>query len=553
MIADWLSRGLHEIARALAPRPADSVRIEPPSGFDHELDLTSEAVSIAKEHAPSAVMGYRADARRGDPRNLIALYREMPGRAAGAPIRRAKVAIESAEWEFAPRPLAARDETIQSPEARVGREVAEYLRTELGPHMPTALAAYARKELYGFSALKFAVEAGGSPGGLERVTVFEELLGDRFRLDPRSFEWLFYQKARGGSAVPCAPFRATGSLLLFEDGTGLLPLDQRGLLWQIVIPWCVYIYGLRWWSRLNERFALPYVDVSYAANVKNGADEAEKIARKLGSSGAAVRPKDAIEVQFLNSMQAAQPDSLERAQEFCLRAFAAALLGHDQATGAREGAGAKTSDVAAQGVAKWHVAQQLRKASSDLMAQWAGPMVLRNFGPKVAAMHTPVLVLRQAQEVDREAEARIAALAVSAGAEIPQVEFLKRIGYREPRPGEKVLSRRQPSGTPGAAVEPEKLGANVVRFPQLSAAGAAPVLGADGAPAGIAEELLAPYRRIFTDALKDGATPVQALSRVTQRARTRPEAKLLADRLSSVLFASTGNGLESVRDERSGS
>ena len=553
-MSDWLSLQLDTILRDLAEKPAAPTSIARPSGVERETDITTEIVPIPKEYTPEAWFRYRVEARRGDPRNLLALYHEMPGRAAGPQIRRSSEAIESAEWEFAPMPLAARDETILTPEARIGREVAAYVADQLGPFMPDALRVFARREHTGFGAAAFRVEAGSGPGGLERAVSFEEIPGYRFRLDPKTFEFSFFQKARGGTAVPVAPFVETGSLLLFEDGGGVYPLDQRGLLWQIGTAWCVYQFGLRWWARLNERYALPYLDVGYAANLKDGAAEAEKVAAKLGSSGALIRPMEGIEAKFLSVMSAAQPDSLERAQEFCLRAFAACLLGHEQALGAREGAGAKTSDVAAQGVAEWLVAQQLRRAAVDFAAKWVRPMVVRNYGEVVAAVNTPVPTLHQTREIDREAEGRIANLIVSAGAEPPESELLKRVGYRQARPGERVLTRRQ-LAAPVAAAEPTsggKLGENVVRFPMLGPGGKPPVLGADGAPTGIAEELLGPYRAIFADALNDGANPFQALTRVVQRARTRPDGKELADRLTSVLVASTGHGLEQARDDRSG-
>ena len=550
----WLSNSFDRIlAAASALKTGSTAR---PSGVDRTVEIGTEIVPIPKDHNPEAVLRYRREARRGDPRNLFAVYTEMPGRAAGPQIRRSREAIEAAEWEFAPMPLAARDETVNSPEARVGREVAAYFTEVYGPHMVDALRVYARREHFGLGAAAFQVEPLTGPEGLERIVSFEEIESYRFRLDPRTFAWHYYPKAHGSNLTACAPLVEQGSLLLFEEGAKAFPIDQRGLLWQVLIPWAVYQYGFRWWARLNERFALPYLDVDYDPTLEKGAEKAEEIAQRMGSSGAIVRPKESIEAKFLSTMSAAQPDSLERMQEFCLRAFAAGLLGHDQATGAREGAGARTSDVAAQGVAKWLVASQLRRAGMDFGNQWIKPAVLRNFGEKVAAKHTPVLVLRQAQEVDRESEARIVNLATAAGAELPESEFLKKIGYRQARPGERTLSRRQlaPPAPPAAeeGKPAEKLGENIVRFPRLAENGRPPVLGADGAPDGIAEDLLSPYRRIFTEALSDGATPVQAISRVMQRAKTRPEAKVLVDRLASVLVASTGNGLEDVRDERSG-
>lgn len=551
MVGDWLSLHLDEALPTV--RAAEIVQPKAgshPSDVDREADLTTEVVPIPKEFSPDAVFGYRSEARRGDPRNLFALYDEMPGRAAGPQIRRSREAIESAEFEFAPMPLAARDETIRTPEARMGREVAGYIDEQLRPFMRAALGTYARREQYGLGAAAFRVEPGMGPGGLERAVAFDEIPGRRFRLDYRTFEWGFFPRARGGSAVPVQPFRDTGSLLLFEDGAGRVPLDQRGLLWQVLIAWCIYQFGLRWWARANERFAMPYLDIGYGANVTNGAAEGEKIARKLGSSGAAVHPIDGIELKFLQGLSTSSADSLERNLDHCIRHFDAVILGHAQASGAREGAGARSSDVFAKDVSAELVEQQLGRASVDLTEQWVRPMVLRNLGERAAKLHTPALLIRSKTRVDREAEARIANLAVSAGAEIPQSEFLKRIGYREARPDERVMTRRT-APAPAAAQPAGNLGENVVRFPLLSD-GKPPVLGADGAPAGIGEEILAPYRRIFLDAQAEGATPVQALARVAQRARTRPEGKLLADRISSVLFASTGHGIESVRDERSG-
>ncbi|MDP2317538.1 MAG: DUF935 family protein [Pseudomonadota bacterium] len=547
-MSDWTSLGLDEILREVrAATIVEPKRGLVPSGIDREPDITQEIIPIPKELAPEAVFRYRSEARRGDPRNLYAVYHEMPGRAAGPQIRRSRETIESAECIFAPMPVTARDETIRTPEATMGREVAAYLEEQLRPFVPTALGVYARREQFGLGAAAFKVEAGTGPEGMERALSLEEIMPRRFRLNTQTYGYEFFPKARGGERVPVAPFVQTGSLLLFEDGAGSSALDQKGLLWQIVIPWCVYQFGFRWWARLNESCAIPYRKATYAKNIVNGAEEAEKLVKKLGAAGYVVKP-EGIELDFMNAMSGAQTDSLERAQDFCIRSFASALLGHEQASGARQGAGAQTSDVFAARVNEELVSQQLRRASVDLMAQWVRPMVVRNFGEKVAIKHTSHLHLRSTEKVDREAEARIANLAVNAGARIPQSEFLKKIGYREARPGEEVLSRaaRLP-----AEPKPEKL-ADVVRFPMLAASGAAPVLGYDGAPDGIAEDLLGPYRAVFVTAIKEGATPIQALSRVQQRARTRPDGKVLADRLASVLFASTGHGLEQARDERSG-
>lgn len=73
---------------------------------------------------------------------------------------------------------------------------------------------------------------------------------------------------------------------------------------------------------------------------------------------------------------------------------------------------------------------------------------------------------------------------------------------------------KPPVVAPAGAGQPEKL-ARVVPFPSRFAAGEddeeAPVLGADGAPAAAAEELLAPYRKIFGQALTEGLSFSEAI------------------------------------------
>jgi hypothetical protein len=79
---------------------------------------------------------------------------------------------------------------------------------------------------------------------------------------------------------------------------------------------------------------------------------------------------------------------------------------------------------------------------------------------------------------------------------------------------------------------------------------AAPGGGAEGAPAASAEELLAPYRRIFGQALTEGLSFSEAIDRVLLRARKRPEAKGLVDNLEAVLVSSVCHGAETVRKAR---
>lgn len=531
--------------RAASAMPETTKR-SVPSGVPRTPDVLDEPVPIQKEFAPKEILRYRQLARRGDGTNLYWLYDEMPRGGAGPQISRSREAIEAAECEFLPMPLAARDDTVRTPEATMGREVAAYIDEQLRPHIPVALTIRARREHYGIGAGAFVVEAGTGPEGRERAISLEEIPPRRFRMDPRSFKYLFRAKP-GGSFESTEQRLAEGGLLFFEQGPGSVTLDQKGLLWQIIIPWGVYQFGFRWWANLCEVYGKPWRLASVAKNVENGDQVAEDLIRKMGASGWAVKP-DGVDVQFISEMTQAQSDVHERLEEFCLRAFDAGLLGHSQATGARENAGAKTSDRVAEDVGERRTAQQLRNAAADLQEQWVRRMVIRNYGDKVGAKHTPVLSLRPSERLDREAEGRIAVLAVNAGAELPEAEFLKRIGYRQVRPGERAMSRATSGGVLPPGKDGQKLGEFLAHVGLASAP--PPVLGADGAPAGVAEDLLAPYRDIFTAALKDGAKPFEALTRVVRRAKDRPEAKVLVDRLSSVLVASTGHGIEDAREER---
>lgn len=111
-----------------------------------------------------------------------------------------------------------------------------------------------------------------------------------------------------------------------------------------------------------------------------------------------------------------------------------------------------------------------------------------------------------------------------------------------------------PATAPAGPGQPGKL-ARVFPFPSRLAAEddeEAPVLGADGAPAAAAEELLAPYRKIFGQALTEGLSFSEAIDRVLLRARKRPEAKGLVENLESVLVSSTCAGAEAVRKARAG-
>lgn len=547
-----LSLGLAEIARdkagewALARRTAPSVDDAVP----FEPDLISASLTLGRDVTPDEIVMARREARSGRPQRLFEIFLEMLRFGPGPQVSKARLAVTSARVTFLP-PEEFRGDAENTAEGRFALEVAQELEAQFRPHLVGALGAAFEKFGYGLVGLHVVTEARGGKKGRERVVRIEEIPPRRFELDQISQEWRYRPFRDRADSVPLAPFLEAGNIVLLESGKGVIPLDQRGLLFQCLIVWGLATFGLRWLARLAELCGIPFRYANFDSTKKGQKELVRTALHRLGAAGYAAFPIG-IEPKFINALttSAGAGEIHERLLRIAAQTYDQVWHGHSQASNVEVGAGSRTSTEEASAQSRELYASRCVELAADFRAGLLEPYVRRNWGEETAKRFTPVLSIEPVERKDPEKVSKVALNLSNAGVDvIDKEDLVLQCGLKVAKDRAKALLPR--SASPSAPPAGEKL-ARVLPFPaRLEEDDAAPpVLGADGAPDGIGEEILAPYRDIFVSAIREGAAPLAALSRVIQRAQKRPAAKVLADRLASVLVASTGHGIEAVRASR---
>jgi phage gp29-like protein len=553
-VADQLvSLGLTEIAQEMAGEPSlftrrSAVAAET-DGFTYEPDLIGSSVTLGREVTPDEIVAARREARAGRPQRLFEIFQEMSRFGPGPQLSKARLAVTSARISFLP-PEEFRGDAEKTPDGRLALEIAQAVEAQFRPHMIDALDAAFEKFPYGLVGLHVVTEARAAEKGREKVVRIEEIPGRRFELDPVSQAWRYRPYANRIDSVPVQPFLESGNIVLLESGKGSVPLDQRGLLFQCLIVWGLATYGLRWLARLAELCGIPFRFANYDPAKKGQKEIVKDALRRMGAAGWAALPAG-VKVELINALtnSAGAGEIHERLIRIGAQTYDQVFHGHSQASNVEVGAGSRTSTEEASAQSRELHASRCVELASDFRAGLIEPYVRRNWGKEAAARFTPVLSIEPLERKDPEKVSKVALNLSNAGVDvIDKEDLVLQCGLKVAKDPAKALLPRSAAPTAPAG---EKL-ARVLAFPARleEEEEAPPVLGADGAPDAIGEELLAPYRAIFVSAIRDGAAPLAALSRVIQRAQKRPGAKVLTDRLASVLVASTGHGIEEMRDAR---
>ena len=547
-----LSLGLAEIARdkagewALARRSAPSVD----DGIPFEPDLVSASLTLGRDVTPDEIVMARREARSGRPQRLFEIFQEMLRFGPGPQVSKARLAVTSARVTFLP-PEEFRGDAENTAEGRFALEVAQELEAQFRPHLVGALGAAFEKFGYGVVGLHVLTEARGGKKGRERVVRIEEIPPRRFELDQISQEWRYRPFRDRADSVPIAPFVEAGSIVLLESGKGVVPLDQRGLLFQCLIVWGLATFGLRWLARLAELCGIPFRYANFDLSKKGQKEIVRAALQRLGAAGYAAFPIG-IEPKFINALttSAGAGEIHERLLRIGAQTYDQVWHGHSQASNVEVGAGSRTSTEEASAQSRELYASRCVELATDFRAGLIEPYVRRNWGEETAKRFTPVLSIEPVERKDPEKVSKVALNLSNAGVDvIDKEDLVLQCGLKVAKDPAKALLPR--SAAPTAPPAEEKL-ARVLHFPARLEGGdaASPVLGADGAPPASAESLLGPYREIFVQAVEDGVDPIAALDRVITRAQKRPEAKRLVEDLQAVLVSSTCHGAETVRAAR---
>lgn len=541
--------GLHAHGFALleeaAARHAAQLAVEKempgsPVDLGYEPDLFGEAITLGQEFAPKTIASFRRQARGGDPLKLYGLYEEMPRFGIGPQNTKGRDWMKGADVAFSATTDELADQDNKSREALDARRVADYARIQFQPFMRRFFEIAWKKNTFGVAVLALESEPKGFDGKLEQLKVVHEVPAKHFRIDRATRRWFFRPWLNRADAVDVEPFIEAGVLHILElDAT--LPLDQRGLFFEVLVPWGVAQFGVRWWARYLELFGIPFREIKYTPGNKADKELAQEIGRRSGAAGWAAVPTNFTMAIHNAMVGTAGTNTHENVLSYCERIFDKSFLGHAQASGIQVGGGSVQSTATATDQTYQLTDTRLADfLDADFAPSIMSPFLIRNLGD-LARKYPPRVTAIAKRPIDRktESEVLVNAYKANAGPGISLDEAVRRLGFQPAKPGVLTLG---PVGQ--AAPTPEEAAAMA-----LFAASRGP--GNVSAPGGVAEEILAPYRRIVRDALEEGAGPDTAMARVLQRAKGgHADAPELVAHLAAVLFDGTMRGVTAAREAR---
>ena len=427
---------------------------------DYRLDLALQnLLAIGAEFAPDDIISLRKRARYGDPRWLYSLYDEMMRLGPAPQVLKAREAIKATNtvWHATPDE-ADEDENADDPEnktARLIRDVTEEAWDKWLPDLKTHLST---KYFYGIAAVQVMWKPKAIEGRWSRVTDIRPIPARRFRLDPQTLRFKFLANPFSWEGPFVDDLQKTGKLIFVEVGADVEPLDQRGLLFQCLIPWAIEQFTVRWRAKRLQNFGMPPVMVKYPKGDPANKAVADLLADMLANGTRASLPSD-MSAELLSAPGSGSRggDPYESAIEWCARQYDQTILGHSQVSGVQVGAGSKSSGKDAIGLFKDVTNSRAKETDYDLEQQAWNPYVVREFGQEWADNHTPQTT---SAVVERDDPAELSAVALnlfSAGAAgaIAVEDLVERCTLKVPEDGELTLA----GNVKGEQPSPAEIGA----------------------------------------------------------------------------------------------
>ncbi len=405
----------------------------------YETDITLQYLtSVGVDFTPADIRNLQIRARWGDPRWLYSLYDSMPRLGPGPQIRKMIEAIRDTEDAYKTTPEDLDDAKEQGDDAgnlALAEEAAEYVEAVVSPWASEIKAHMARAELYGIAGGGIVTDPRGlkwRSGWKEKIVDFRPIPERRFRIDPGSHEWLLTLDPLSMGGVPVIPLIQRGSLLFYEIGAGLEQLDQRGLCFQLLLPWAIANFCVRWRAKRVEKYGVPpAIGKVNLSDAKQKADMLEALRNFGANMHMVVDTKSSVE--FANALAQGRIDPQAQQIDWCSLQFDMILLGDTQASQVTVGAGSKQSKE--QAIAGFHDlthSRVLRLPRAVFNRQLIPGLILRNFGPDVAATNCPTMESRISESEDAKAlsEAALNVANAGQGAKIDWDDLIPRLGFQ---------------------------------------------------------------------------------------------------------------------------
>lgn len=419
-------------------------------------------ISLGREFTPDEIRGFRFRARFGDPRQLYAMYDEMLRLGPGPQKAKAVEAMKSASPQFVTSPEDWNDDSTVPEDAIwadvvAARAARDYLEDVLSPHLEDLIEIHANEHFYGLASSRVRLEPRAVLGRWDGIAEVTEIPARRHRLDPITHEWMLMLSPDSWEGTPIVDLelrydRGIEGLFFTEIGAGSAHLDQRGLLFQCLVPWNIEQYATRWWMRHVELFGIPpaigKADFSKPQRVK---DMLNALAA-LGASGSMVVP-NLDDIKLLESQNTGAGNPHETIIEAQQRRYDNIILGHSQSTGMQKGVGGKLAGDTALQQFEDLTNSRLRTFSAQLSRGLGRTLIARAMGGEVARRHAPMVKLRF---MDRDDPTMLADVALklkqaNAGTKVAAEDLVRRCTLRVAKDGEENLGEATPALAPGMA------------------------------------------------------------------------------------------------------
>ena len=446
---------------------------------DYRLDLALQnLLTIGSEFAPDDILALRRRARFGDARWLYSLYDEMMRLGPAAQVLKAREAIKSTRsvWHATPDE-ADEDENSTDPEDKAARLIRDVTEEAWDKWLPDLKNHLSTKFFYGIAACQVMWKPKAIENKWSRVTDIRPIPARRFRLDPITLRFKFLSDPYSWEGPYVDDLQKTGKLIFVEVGADTEPLDQRGLLFQCLIPWAIEQFTVRWRAKRLQNFGMPPVMVKYPKGDPQNYAVANALADQLANGTRAVIP-EGMDASLLTAAGSGSRggDPYESNIEWCGREYDKICLGHSQVSAVQVGAGSKASSKDAIGLFKDVTNSRAQEVDNDLEQQAFRPYTDREFGTTWAEMHTARTV---SALIDRDDPVELSTVALNlfnagAAGSIAVEDLVERTSLVVAEDGETTLAGNVKGEIPAPAEIDAQNKANPPAPPQQ--------IGADGKP-----------------------------------------------------------------------
>lgn len=510
-------------------------------------------ITLGRDFSPADIKSYRSRARYGDPRFLYAMYDELMRLGPRPQMTKAIEAMKSAHVQFVTHPEDFDDEANTPEDAdptavKVARTARKFLEDTLSEHLTDLIEQTAGEFFYGIADSRVILQPRGNVGRYDAIDEIVSIPQRRHRLDPVTHEWMLMLSPDSWVGEPIStlllqPDKGTEGLFFTEIGAGSSHLDQRGLLFECLVPWGIVQYAWRWRARWVELYGIPPMFGFADSAVPGQREQMLDMLNNFGSSMRAVfdKVKDGVtDIKLLEAASGGAQDPFDALISACMRLMDAAILGHEQGMGVQRGVGGKIQGDTALQQFEDITNSRLRTISGQIRRQLGRTLVWRNFGQDVAIKHTPSIKLRFVERDDPNVLAAVALqlYGMGLGPLIAGEDLVRRCTLR-------VAEGDEKAGAPlvQPAVPPSFTAHALAALPK-------PRDPDPDVPKGLGEEIVGDIRDLIRRAAEDGATPAQLVGRIRERAGREPNAPRLVDNLSALMVNAMARGSRDVRAER---